>query len=215
MSSAWSLSLEEVELVGTKPAVQRLGFAIQLKMYRLHGRFFETVREVPVETIEVIASMLGRPITDVLNYDWEGRSSRRHREEILKLDNAQYLTPEAREALRQWLASFVGMQSSSAVAERAEAWCRDQGFRAPAKTELDRLVRSLRRDFEAGLLDRLTEALSPAAVEKLEASLLNSDATCGFDDLKADPGRAGLENLVRMADRLKFIQSLGAEGPCA
>ena len=74
MSSAWSLSLEEVELVGTKPAVQRLGFAIQLKMYCLHGRFFETVREVPVETIGVIASMLGRPITDVLSYDWEGRS---------------------------------------------------------------------------------------------------------------------------------------------
>ena len=208
MSSVWSLSLEEVELVGTKPTVQRLGFAIQLKMYRLHGRFFETVREVPVETIEVIASMLGRPITDVLSYDWEGRSSRRHREEILKLGNAQYLTPEAREALRQWMATSVGMQSSSAVAERAETWCRDQGFRPPAKAELDRLVRSQRRDFEAGLLDRLTDALSPAAVERLEASLLNADAACGFEDLKADPGRAGLENLVRMADRLKFIRSL-------
>jgi hypothetical protein len=45
-------------------------------------------------------------------------------------------------------------------------------------------------------------------MEKLEASLLNPDGPCGFNDLKADPGRAGLENLVRMADRLNFIRSL-------
>ncbi len=208
MSSVWSLSLEELNLVESKPAAQRLGFAIQLKMYRLHGRFFETVREVPVETIEVIASALGRPITDVLGYDWEGRSGRRHREEILKLGNARYLTPAAREVLNQWLEGFVGTQSNSAIAERAETWCRDQGFRPPAKAELDRLVRSLRRDFEAKLLDRITCSLPPETVEKLEASLVDAEKPCGFDDLKADPGRAGLENLVRMADRLAFIRSL-------
>ncbi|MFP1132271.1 DUF4158 domain-containing protein [Asticcacaulis sp. W401b] len=77
MSSAWSLSLEELELANTKPAAQRLGFAIQLKVYGLHRRFFETVREIPVETIEVIAAVLGRPITDALGYEWEGRTGRR------------------------------------------------------------------------------------------------------------------------------------------
>ncbi|MFP1132835.1 DUF4158 domain-containing protein [Asticcacaulis sp. W401b] len=98
MSSAWNLSLEELELVRAKPAVQRLGFAIQLRMYRQHGRFFETAREDPVETIEILAAVLGRPITDVLGYDWEGRSGRRHRDEILKLADTPRLSPEAREA---------------------------------------------------------------------------------------------------------------------
>jgi hypothetical protein len=100
MSSAWSLSLEEFELVRAKPAVQRLGFAIQLRMYRQHGRFFETAREVLVETIELLAAVLRRPITDVLGYDWEGRSGRRHRDEILKLADAPRLLPEAREGCR-------------------------------------------------------------------------------------------------------------------
>ena len=208
MSSVWSLSPDELELVAAKPAVQRLGFAIQLKMYSLHGRFFETAREAPVETIEVIASALGRPITDALTYEWEGRTGRRHREEILRLGNAQRLTATDREALHQQLLGLVGVQSGSAVMEQAQTWCRERGFRPPAKAELDRMVRSLRRDFEAGLLDKITEALSAEAVEKLETSLLNADAACGFDDLKADPGSAGLENLVRMADRLKFIRSL-------
>jgi TnpA family transposase len=209
MSSAWSLSLEELELANTKPAAQRLGFAIQLKVYGLHRRFFETVREIPVETIEVIAAVLGRPITDALGYEWEGRTGRRHREEILKLSNTQPMSLGDRDMLRQQLLGPVGVQSTSAVMEHAETWCREHGFRPPAKRDLDRLVRSLRRDFEAGLLDKMTEALSPEAVEKLEASLLNTDGVCGFDDLKADPGRAGLENLVRMAGRLTFIRSLG------
>lgn len=208
MSSAWTLSLEELDLVVAKPAAQRLGFAIQLKMYRQHGRFFETVREVPVETIETLAVALGRPITDVLGYDWEGRSGRRHRDEILKLVNAPRLSAEEREALRHWLTASIGTQSRSTVLDRAETWCRGHGFRPPAKAELDRLVRSLCRDFEAGLLDRITASLLPETVEKLEASLVDADKPCGFDDLKADPGRAGLENLVRMAERLAFIRSL-------
>lgn len=177
-------------------------------MYRQHGRFFETAREVPVETIEILAAVLGRPITDVLGYDWEGRSGRCHRDEILKLADTPRLSPEAREALRHWLTAFVGTQSTLAVLDHAETWCRDKGFRPPTKAELDRLVRSLRRDFEVGLFDRITASLSPEAVEKLEASLVDADKHCGFDDLKADPGRAGLENLVRMADRLAFIRSL-------
>lgn len=208
MSSVWSLSSEELVLVGAKPAVQRLGFAIQLKMFALHGRFFETVREVPVETIEVIASEIGSPITDALAYEWEGRTGRRHREEILKLGNVQRLSVTDREALGQHLLGFVGVRSTSAVIEQAEVWCRERGFWPPAKAELDRLIRSLRRDFEAGLLDRITASLSPETVEKLEVSLVEADMACGFDDLKADPGRAGLENLIRMADRLTFIRSL-------
>jgi hypothetical protein len=65
MSSDWSLSFEELELVNSKPTVHRLGFAIQLKVYGLHGRFLETEREVPVETIEVIATVLRRPVSGI------------------------------------------------------------------------------------------------------------------------------------------------------
>ena len=165
MSSVWSLSPEEVELARSKPAAQRLGFALQLKMHALNGRFFETAREAPVETIEVIAAALGRPITDVLGYDWEGRTGRRHREEILKLGNAKRMAAEDREALSQHLLQIAGARSRPALMDEAQNWCAEQRFRAPAKGELDRLIRSMRREFEAGLLDRVTDALTPDAAQ--------------------------------------------------
>ena len=211
MSSDWSLSPAEFECISAKPTAQRLGFALQLKVYSLHGRFFETVREAPVETIEIMVQALMRPISDVLTYDWGGRTGRRHREEILKLGGALRMSAEARDDFRVWLVTHVcptGQTPASAI-EQAEAWCRQRGFRAPSRPELERLIRSARREFETQFLEKITDALSAETASKLDASLAEADATCGFHDLKADPGRAGLENLVRMAQRLTFLRGLG------
>lgn len=210
MSSQWSLSPDELDLVGARSARQRLGFALQLKVHSLHKHFFDTAREVPVDAIEIIAGQLARPITDALVYDWAGRTGRRHREEILVLSGAKPMPPSTREELRLWLLSDICPMGlgSSAMVERAAIWCAEKGFRPPAKQEFDRLIRSSQRDFETGFLDRVAAALSPETMAKLEASLQEGDDVFNFQGLKADPGKAGLDNLLAMAERLTFVRSL-------
>jgi Domain of unknown function (DUF4158) len=45
LSRWWSLNFDELALVETKPPRTRLGFATQLKIYRLAGRFAEHTGE--------------------------------------------------------------------------------------------------------------------------------------------------------------------------
>jgi hypothetical protein len=138
MSSQWSLSPDELDLVAARPARQRVGFALQLKVHSLHKHFFDTAREVPVDAIEIIAGQLARPITDALVYDWAGRTGRRHREEILALSGAKPMPPLTREELRLWLLSDICPMGlgSSAMVERAAIWCAQKGCRPPQNKSL-------------------------------------------------------------------------------
>ncbi|WP_080603987.1 DUF4158 domain-containing protein [Sinorhizobium fredii] len=54
----------------------RLGFAAQLKTYRLAGRFAEHAGEVAAEPVAFLAAQLAVLPSD---HDWAGRIGRRHR----------------------------------------------------------------------------------------------------------------------------------------
>ncbi|WP_373415045.1 hypothetical protein [Ensifer aridi] len=73
---------------------------------------------------------------------------------------------------------------------------------------MKRLVRSVRRGFESALLERIAVGLHVDAVAKLEASLAEPDGATGFNTMKADPGRVGLESILAVAERLSFIRLL-------
>ncbi|NRQ18974.1 hypothetical protein [Ensifer sesbaniae] len=70
------------------------------------------------------------------------------------------------------------------------------------------MVRSVRRGFESALLERIAAGLHVDAITKLEASLAEPDGATGFNTMKADPGRVGLESILAVAERLSFIRSL-------
>jgi len=58
------------------------------------------------------------------------------------------------------------------------------------------------------LLERIAAGLHVDAITKLEASLAEPDGATGFNTMKADPGRVGLESILAVAERLSFIRSL-------
>jgi TnpA family transposase len=74
--------------------------------------------------------------------------------------------------------------------------------------ELDRQVRSARRDFETDLFARVAASLDPATILRMEDSLAEPPKGVGFDELKADPGPVSLESILTTAERLRFIRGL-------
>jgi hypothetical protein len=50
--------------------------------------------------------------------------------------------------------------------------------------------------------------LSEAQTTRLDESLSDADPVTGFTGLKADPGKANLENILTAAKRLEFLRSL-------
>jgi TnpA family transposase len=210
LSRWWSLNFNELALIETKPPRTRLGFAAQLKMYRLAGRFAERSGEIPQEPVSYLAEQLAAEMTDLHDYDWAGRTGRRHREEILAFLGVRRMTADDRNELDAWLERDICPKASppAAMIEQVYLWCRDRGIQGPADGEVERLVRSARRAFEDAFLGRIASALNADTVAKMEASLTEPESATGFSGMKADPGRVGLESILVVAERLSFIRSL-------
>ena len=83
LAARWSLGFEDLTLVDAKPVSTRLGLAAQLLMYRAAGRFARAASEFADAAIAYLAEQVGAAVTDLADYDWLGRSGRRHRAEIL------------------------------------------------------------------------------------------------------------------------------------
>lgn len=83
LAARWSLGFEDLALLDAKPAGTRLGFAAQLAIYRMAGRFARAASEFADAAIAYLAEQVGAAAADLADYDWLGRSGRRHRAEIL------------------------------------------------------------------------------------------------------------------------------------
>lgn len=76
LADHWSLSFEELELLKTKPKRSHLPFCAQLKHYKNHGSFPMRYKDVPGEPLQYLMDQLN--INDLHEYEWKGRSAKRH-----------------------------------------------------------------------------------------------------------------------------------------
>ena len=76
------------------------------------------------------------------------------------------------------------------------------------KTNLPVLTAGARRRFEEHVLDAAGGLLSEAQKTGWTRRCADADPVTGFTGLKADPGKANLENILTAAKRLEFLRSL-------
>ncbi len=210
LSGFWSLSFDELALLEALEPVARLGFAAQLKTYQRMGRFPDRDTEIPPAATGYLAHQVETEAAALAGYDFSGRSGRRHRQQVLQHLGIRRMTATDKRDLVAWLIWEIcpsGIPVAAAI-ERAWVWCREQGILSPVTQELDRLIRSARRDFETDLLTRIAVSLDPATISKMEDSLAEPPKEISFETLKADPGPASLESVLRTGERLTFIRSL-------
>ncbi|MER9586631.1 hypothetical protein [Mesorhizobium sp. M0276] len=115
-----------------------------------------------------------------------------------------------REALSFWIADELcpSGQPVSAMLEAGFLWCRDRNIYGPSAKELERLVRSQRQQYLDGWLHEVSAALPPETVAAMESSLADAEGPAGFNAMKADAGRATLDNILDVTVRLAFIRKL-------
>lgn len=108
-----------------------------------------------------------------------------------------------------WLIPFILMALILLTpTEAAFGWFQQRQVECPADKELERLVRSSFQQFELHLYQRCADSLSTDSKMLMEASLSNDAEGVSFGDLKADPGRTGLESVLKEVEKLNFIRSL-------
>lgn len=207
----WTVSEKErTELLDRRKVASRWALTIALKHYDLVGRFPRSVRDVPETVARFVAEQHGVTLLGIIAFDWNGRTAKRHRQEILAFLGMRRATPRDRQERRAWLLAEVLPHDvrRESVLERIQDWHRDRSIALPSLASLDRLIRSLSHRYEIDIMRRICGRLGRERAIAVQA-LLDEGVECGLSDLKVDPGRASVESLERCATRLRRVKGIG------
>jgi TnpA family transposase len=209
-AARWSVGFEDLALLNAKAVTTRLGFAAQLMMYRATARFGRAASDFSNAAIAYLSEQIGAAPIDLVDYDWAGRSGRRHRSEILDYLGLRRARQQDMRDAAAWTGSELcplGL-SAAEMMERLLGWFVARKIAGPEEEVLTPLIVTARRAFEDNVLQTIGSFLSPEHRRRLDASLVDEDGTMGFSGLKADPGEPNLDNILIAARRLAFVKAL-------
>ena len=220
----WTILPHEHQLLSNKSGPTRLGFAVLLKYFQYAGHFPRHPREVPEEIVAYLAQQLAMAPEPWNHYDWHGRAIKYHRAQIRQELGVREATVADGEALSTWLSTQVLLSTHRLdhVREALYQRCRESHLEPPTPERVERLIGSAFHHFETQLGARVFERLSPSTRQKLDALLVlepspaEEPQTSGapasrqtiLQDLRADSGRASLENLLRAMTKLERVRDL-------
>ena len=209
-SGWWRLSIDEEGFLAAKHPRTRLAAAADLVHYRQTGRFLRTADDLPPGVLDQLAAATGSEAGELDRWLWSSRTSRRHRAEILQFLGVRRLTRHDLADASSFAAAELCPRglTPGAMMDRLIFWFFERKIECPAEDKLARVTGGARRRFEERVLDAAGALLSETLKAALDASLADTDPVTGFTGLKADPGKANLENILTAAKRLEFLRSL-------
>jgi|SRR5271166_195092 len=104
VDECWTLVPEDLALLVDLPDVSKLGLAAQLAYWRQNGRFPDDEADLAPTGIGRLAEQIGVGRNALDDYDWIGRTGRRHRRIILGHLAVAVFDDAAEAVFRRWLA---------------------------------------------------------------------------------------------------------------
>ena len=191
----WSVSPSERDLLFRKEHVGRLGFTAQLVFYRLNAAFPEHRNDLAPIVVAHLAEQLGVEAVTLDEYEWGGRTGRRHREAILELFGVRPFDGAAEAAFRTWLMTVALPKEPNAetLDEWITAWLLQSKVERPGGDyRFERIVRWTKHAHDEGVLSAVLARLDAGMRVRLDALLADE----AFERVRADPGRVGLKSLL-------------------
>ena len=212
------------ERLPTRGRGHRRGRAGQRRrFFELEAHFPRTAGDVPSAVVEYVAEQVRVPAARFADY-WEAaRAIKRHRVEIRDVFGFREATRADEETLTAWLAEEV-CPVELAPDELVDAvLVRCRALRVEPPGRIERIVGSARSRFEQRFCGQTVARLGPQCAARLEALVEEASAALPgqglLAQLKADPGRVGLETLLREIDKLAAVRELelpaGLFGGCS
>ncbi|WP_339167699.1 Tn3 family transposase [Brevibacillus sp. FSL L8-0520] len=214
----------EMKLIENKTGETRIGFAVLFKFFQNEARFPTHKFEVPKAVIAYIAKQIFSDPELYARYDWTGRSITYHRTQIREFFGFREDTLEDAHEMTEWLCQHVLYHDHDVehLKEHVYSRFRELKIVPPTPDRIERLIRSAIHTYEENFFQTAYQKLPSSTLAKID-SLINSIAYLEIDDeevsgeengqlsfheLKADPGRAGLESVLKEINKLRTIRNL-------
>jgi hypothetical protein len=215
----WTLLPSEMRLLRNKTGAKRIGFAVCFKYFQLLSQFPEDLNQIPPVVINYIANQVNVSSSLYLEYDWQERSSRYHREQIRQYFGFRLVQELDLEKLKNYLLSDIlpQEQKEEHLITVVEQYFQQSKIELPSDKILLRLIRSAVRQFEDQLFDTISKSLSDETCTEIDTLLITSDKENEegsydkpslFSYLNSDPGRVSLDSFFCEVEKLENLRSL-------
>jgi TnpA family transposase len=216
--SSWTLVDEDWRLVGNKTSATRLGFSVLLKFFELEARFPRHAGEVPRAAVRYVAGQVKVDPALFREYAWSGSTIEYHRAQIRSALGFRESTRVDEERLTEWLAAEICPVEMTGEGLKSALWARCRAERIEPPGRIERVLRSARVRFEQRFCAEIMARLTAEVIARLEELVVEHGPGAGevagggrgfFADLKADPGRLGLETLLEEITKLSRVREIG------
>ncbi len=182
------LDSEELALVCKKRPQTQLSFAIMLKFFQFENSYPNNVQSLSAEMINILAHQLRVSEQSIRNFQWDGRSSERFRNEIREFLGFRKTVVTDSESLIQWFiqSHLPDVPSLTQCRELAKQYFRQQKIEPFAPKELDRHLRSALAKFEKDLFIEICNELPELTLQQFNELISeeNDEDSSPEDDLK-------------------------------
>ena len=190
----------------------RLGFAYQIGFVRLKNRFPGTH---PLEIISELVTFTGVQLQiepdEIHQYASRQQTISQHQIRIRRyLDLKELGQADAEEVNQYVFEQSCRLEQTGALCSLVEQYLRDHHILQPADSTLHRMIGVQRRLARQHIYERVTDALTKDARQKLESLLEVDDRNMSLlQQLKAVPRRPSSTALLQLMDKLEAIAYTG------
>lgn len=201
----------------------KLGFAVQLKYFQLEGHHPKNIKVIDPYMLSCIANQLAINSSTIRNFDFEGRSTERFRQEIRDLAGYKKATLSDIDALTAWLHKEVfplGVRRAEQT-EHAYTFFSQKKIEPYTSKELSRHIGSAHKKFEDNLFSTINNALSKETRNEIDALLTEEDArdnksetdnaeeiNIKFNTLKKSTPGARLKHITKALAKIECLNGL-------
>lgn len=230
----FTLVEDDLDALANKTGPTRLGYALLLKCFQYEGRFPPAKHDIPKSVVDYVAHQLKLDPALYTQYDWEGRTIKGHRTQIREQLAFREATVVDTEEMKSWLiaeklSSDQNMEHLKVIVTKR---FRDFKIEPPTPDRIERLIHSGCSTYEQTLFAQIRQRLSPSICTLLDDLLARSTIAAEqeeqrhddepvrplstearqtpitWQELKTNPGAAGLESMLHEIDKLRVLTQL-------
>ena len=219
----WTLLPQELSWLSNKSRANLLTTALLLKWFQYETKFPNSTREIPDSVIDYLARQLDVSVELITEYDWQGRSYKRHCAEVRQFLGIRKAKVKDAQDLITWLIANVldkevDLEHLKEIANQ-RFW--SLKIQPPPPNRVERLVRSALRTYETNFFQQTLDKLSPQCRTQIDALLITSEPeetdntkekttfkASKFHFLNSEPGRASLNSLLTEIAKLPTLRQI-------
>jgi len=213
----FSFSSEEIKFLVNKNEATRLGFAILFKFFQNESRFPKYASEVPKTIIAYISNILAIDSQLFLEYDWNGRTIKRHRAEIRQIFSFEETKLSDLKGIKEWLIKSVIPENTDFEysKERVFQKLKTLKLEPPSDLQIDRMIKSAIKAYENTLYNRIYSVLNKETISKIDLLIVGNESenddneyNLSFKDFKKAPEGINVDSSLYEIEKLKSIEAL-------